>query len=239
MLSSIKKLIHSFLKKLGYQIVKINKHETYYEKELIKEIEGLYKEFLFKELPPYDEDRIVLMSKLTGTQISEAIYIMNYLHRCLNLEGDICEFGIALGSTSALMAYEIRKTNKNLWLFDSFKGLPKPSEKDILKDDILNIGSIQAYEGTMLYKIDMVKERLSDISFPSERVKIIPGFIKETINYTNLPNKVCFAYVDFDFYEPILIALNFLDKVLQKNGFIIVDDYDFFSAGAKIELTLE
>lgn len=230
MFGAIQQFVNSSLEKIGYSRTKIGniKYEN-----LIKEIEGLYKEFLFEALPTYDETRIRLISKLLGTGISEAIYILNYLHKSLELEGDICEFGVAQGATSALMAYEIRKTNKKIWLFDSFEGLTKPSENDILKDDIFNLGSIEAYEGTMSCKIDMVKERLNDIAFPLSRTKIVPGFIEKTINYPNLPDKVCFAYLDFDFYEPTLIALNFLDKVLQTNGFVIVDDYDFFSTGVK------
>ena len=78
-----------------------------------------------------------------------------------------------------------------------------------------------------------IKRRLEKINFPENRVKIVAGFIEETINYKNLPSTVSFAYVDFDFYEPIKIALNFLDTVLSKNGLVIVDDYDFFSTGVK------
>ncbi len=49
-----------------------------------------------------------------------------------------------------------------------------------------------------------------------------------------MPEKVSFAYVDFDFYEPIMIALNFLDKVTTSGAMIIVDDYDYFSTDSKI-----
>lgn len=202
-------------------------------KSLIKEAEGLYKEYLFHDLALCDKNELNLLANLIGTQISEAIYIKYYLVRSLDLQGDICEFGVAQGSTSAFMAYLIRNTSKNIWLFDSFEGLPKPSDKDLLKNDIFKLGSMEAYEGTMACNINMVKRRLADINFPAARTKIMPGFIEQTIKSTNLPAKVCFAYVDFDFYEPIATALNYLNNALQKNGFIIVDDYDFFSTGVK------
>jgi len=80
---------------------------------------------------------------------------------------------------------------------------------------------------------ELVQKRLRDINFPASRIKIIPGFIEQSIKARNLPEKVCFAYVDFDFYEPIKVALQFLHKTLQENGFIIIDDYDYFSTGAK------
>src|SRR5450755_2563393 len=81
---------------------------------------------------PVPEGRSELLAKLLGTQLSEAVYIINCLHRSLKLPGDVCEFGIAQGATSALLANEIRDTDKLLWLFDSFEGLPTPTEKDSL-----------------------------------------------------------------------------------------------------------
>lgn len=231
----LKSLTKFLIRKLGYQIRNIKKPDPISLKyrELINEMEGIYHELLFKNLPSNNENRTELLSKLLGTPISEGFYLLNYLHESLGIDGDICEFGVAQGATSAFLANEIKKTNKSIWLFDSFCGLNKPTEKDILKDDIFSLGSIEAYEGTMSSGVNMVKKKLNEIGFPLSRVKIVSGFIEETINFYNLPDKVCFAYVDFDFYEPILIALKFLDKSLQINGYIIVDDYDFFSTGAK------
>jgi hypothetical protein len=189
-----------------------------------------YKQFSFPEVAGRKE----LLNKLIGTNISEALSILHCLNLSLKNDGDICEFGVAQGSTSALMANEIHeRTTKNIWLFDSFEGLPKPTEKDLLKDDIFNLGSMEAYQGTMACGLDMVSARLKAINFPKNRVKVVAGFIEQTINYSNLPEKVCFAYVDFDFYEPIKIALAFLINHMDKGSYIVVDDYDWFSTGAK------
>ena len=199
----------------------------------IEEMEFLCRNSLFKSFPVHDERRIRLITRLLGTGFIEAFYIINYLHQTLNLSGDVCEFGVAQGRTSALLAHEICNTQKKLWLFDSFEGLPMPSEKDKLKDDIFRLGSIKKYKGKMLSRDTLLKKELKKIAFPTKRTKLIAGFIDKTIVGPDLPCEVCFAYVDFDFYEPILIALNFLDKTMKKGGIIIVDDYDFFSTGVK------
>src|SRR2546427_13054800 len=78
---------------------------------------------------PVPEGRSELLAKLLGTQLSEAVYVINYLHRSLKLAGDVCEFGVAQGATSALLATEIRDTDKLLWVFDSFAVLPQPTQK--------------------------------------------------------------------------------------------------------------
>lgn len=182
-----------------------------------------------------NETRPKLLARLMGTQPSEAYFIVQALVECKDISGDVCEFGVAQGETSALIANEIVfSCTKTLHLFDSFEGLPKPSEKDKLKDDIFSLGSMEAYTGTMSCPEDMVKSRLKAISFPSERYIIHKGFIEQLIHTDmNLPKEVSFAYVDFDFYEPIMLTLEFLHRITPAGAVIIVDDYDFFSTGAK------
>ncbi len=183
-----------------------------------------------------NETRLGLLNNLRGTQPSEAYFIISALAKCKNLPGDVCEFGVAQGTTSALIANEIASFgNKKLHLFDSFEGLPSPTEKDKLINDIFSLGTIEAYEGTMSCPENMVLNQLEAISFPKEKIEIHKGFIEQLIvKDENLPKEVCFAYVDFDFYEPITVALDYLHNVTFKGSIIIVDDYDFFSLGAKI-----
>ena len=224
----IKKVIRQLIEGRGFKL--IAKREYL---ESIRGTELLYKKTLFKNLPISNNFRVSLISGLVGTGIHEAFYILNYLHQSLKMEGDVCEFGVAQGATSTLLANEISKTDKNLWLFDSFRGLPAPTKKDKLKDDIFNLGDIKKYEGTMANPISLVKNRLQKIKFPMNRVNIVNGYIEKTIKSSNLPKKVCFAYIDFDFYEPTKIALEFLDRTMVNGGFIVIDDYDYFSTGIK------
>lgn len=178
--------------------------------------------------------RLKLLTRLLGTQPSEAYFIIHALAKCKDITGDVCEFGVAQGETSALIANEIQFNNKILHLFDSFEGLPEPSGKDQLKDDIFSLGSMDAYTGTMSCPEEMVRSRLSAISFPQRRFVIHKGFINQIfMDSSNLPKEVSFAYVDFDFYEPVKLALDFLHLTTSIGAIIIVDDYDFFSTGAK------
>ncbi len=187
------------------------------------------------ELIVPNEIRPKLLARLLGTPPSEAYFIVQALCKCKDTPGDVCEFGVAQGETSALIANEIAPYHsKRLHLFDSFEGLPKPSDKDQLKDDMFCLGSIEAYAGTMSFPEDMVRGRLNAVSFPTSRYVIHKGFIEQLIHEDkDMPGEVCFAYVDFDFYEPIKVALDFLHRVTQRGAVIIVDDYDFFSTGAK------
>ena len=231
----MKQIIRKSLAWLGYKIERVdnpNPLESKYHR-LLQEIYGCYKDLKFTALSNIDNRNVELMANLDGTQISEAIYIINALQQVYKVEGDVCEFGVAQGYTSALIAYNIQPTLKVLWLFDSFAGLPAPTSKDKLKDDIYNLKSIEAYEGTMKHGQEIVLNNLMKVAFGRQRTRIIDGFIEKTILASELPKSVSFAYVDFDFYSPIKTALNFLHEVLVKDGVVIVDDYDFFSEGAK------
>ncbi|SRR5258708_4278951 len=182
-----------------------------------------------------NETRLKLLARLLGTEPSEAYFIIQALSKCKDVAGDVCEFGVAQGETSTLIANEIAlHSNKRLHLFDSFEGLPKPTGKDQLKDDIFSLGNMEAYAGTMSCPEEMVHTRLETISFPRQRYVIHKGFFEQLIREDkDMPTEVCFAYVDFDFYEPITLALTFLHPRTRNGAIIIVDDYDFFSTGAK------
>jgi hypothetical protein len=219
---------------LGVEVLKtrtLNAYLSRYE-DACSEIEALTRQTVFADLPER-EGRVPLMVSLQGTGATEAMWLLGHLNRTLALEGDICEFGVAQGATSALMANEMRLTSKRLWLFDSFQGLPSPTGQDVLLDDIYRLGSIDKYAGRMVEDQSQVIERLRQIGFPLTRTRIVAGFIDETIRQPGLPEDVCFAYVDFDFYAPIKTTLEYLDTRVSAGGCVLVDDYGHFSAGAQ------
>jgi hypothetical protein len=200
--------------------------------EMTKDIHDCLSTLVFPDLPAC-ERRIELMAALTGMQASMAMHLLAFLHRSLPLDGDVCEFGVASGLTSAMLANELLATAKQLWLFDSFQGLPKPSEKDTLLHDVFQLGAMENYQGTMAYEMRQVEARLAEIGFPPGRAQIVPGFVEDTLRDPRVPAKVCFAFVDLDFYAPIQSALEFLHERLAPGGIALVHDYGHFSAGAQ------
>ena len=198
------------------------------------EVEELYRHFLFTDLPKR-EGRARDLSDLIGTTVSEAIYVIKNLHDGLKVAGDICEFGVAQGATSKLLASEIMPlAERKFWLFDSFEGLPAPTKEDRLIHDIFKLGTMEKYKGTMASPETEVLGKLASVKFPRERIVVKKGWVKDTIRSGDLPEKVAFAYVDFDFYDPIKDALEFLDTRMPAGGRIVVDDYGFFSEGAQL-----
>lgn len=183
---------------------------------------------------PVRDSRVKLMARLIGTPPGEAYAIVRALADTAAIPGDVCEFGVAQGETSALIAAEILDGERRLHLFDSFQGLPRPTAQDELKDDIFGLGSMSAYMGTMSCPADLVRARLAAVGFPTSRCVIHEGFVESILQTDRtLPKSVSFAYLDFDFYEPTRLTLEFLSGVTHAGAIIVVDDYDFFSTGAK------
>jgi predicted O-methyltransferase YrrM len=236
----IKSIIKQVLHVYGYTLVKSDDLRLQSE-VLLKNLENILQGYESQFIKirggqplPLDKLRHKIMMRLLGTPPTEAFYLLDALNRTRAIPGDVCEFGVAQGETSSLIANEIRNGRKKLFLYDSFQGLPKPSEMDQLKDDIFNLGSIGAYAGTMSCSEEMVIERLMAVGFESSRTVIHKGFVEPDFeSLGHLPDKISCAYVDFDFYQPILIVLEALHTRLSQGAIVVVDDYDFFSTGAK------
>jgi len=132
--------------------------------------------------------------------------------------GDILEIGVAKGRTSAFIARIImhHNSNKEIHVYDSFKGMPVPAKED-RENNMLK-------EGDLSVRIEKFKyffRNMTDCELPT----IHEGWIEDTMP-KELPEKIAFAYIDVDFYKPTLHALNSIYPRLSTGAVVIVDDYD-------------
>lgn len=237
---SLKLQIKRMAAKLGLRVVRVrpNEESVTVSSSGFAGLTRAYEKLLTDQDPrvpiPRNDRRAALLGQLLGTSIPEAYSIIHGLAATANVPGDVCEFGVAQGSTSVLIANELMSEGRGLHLFDSFVGMPEPTADDELKDDSEGMGSIEAYAGRWAYPKDLVEARLARIGFPPQRTHIHAGFIEEVLaEARGLPEMVSFAYVDLDFYEPIRVTLGFLHRLLSPGAVVVVDDYDYFSTGAK------
>ncbi len=69
------------------------------------------------DLPEKLTDRqLEILSGLIGTETVEGLYILNALKQTEHVEGDVCEYGVAQGATSTLIADTISGLGKDLYL---------------------------------------------------------------------------------------------------------------------------
>tara|TARA_Y100000588_G_C14270734_1_gene932181 strand:+ start:1251 stop:2081 length:831 start_codon:yes stop_codon:yes gene_type:complete len=149
-----------------------------------------------------------------------------------NLEGAIVECGVAQGGSSAMMALisQLYNSNRHYWLFDTFKGLPAPSERDNHADGIYTSSDKHASlvaEGFCLGTVQEVEELLfSKLNLPREKFTLVEGLFQDTLsNHREKIGKVSVLRLDGDWYDSTMCCLeNLFDNVVP-DGVIIMDDY--------------
>jgi hypothetical protein len=132
------------------------------------------------------------------------------LLQCSKLGGAIVEFGCNAGRTAALMACVCPE--KPLWLYDSFKGLPAPTDKD----------SGQFGAGIMKASVWEVQNHFK--TYELYAPTIVEGWFNE-LKPNQIPDKIAFVHIDCDLYESTRDSLKIVYPRLASEGWIVIDDY--------------
>jgi predicted O-methyltransferase YrrM len=132
------------------------------------------------------------------------LYILSQL--AANMKGDMAEVGVYRGGSARIIA----EAKKNLYLFDTFEGLPQPGEHD----------TQEFKKGDYLGTIEEVQSMLKDLN----NVFLIKGLFPKTGK--KIKNKrFCFVHLDADLYQSTLDSINFFWPRMTKGGIILLHDY--------------
>ena len=196
---------------------------------------------------------------LVGIGGLEATYkIAKHLNRD-QVEGDFLELGVARGGCAALMGNAIFDTdepvhpNRNLWLFDSFEGLPDPTVDDYDVDKGEGTGEHVHVltKGSCFGALEEVRRLMLNVmGFPADKVIFVKGWFQDTIPlYRDRIQKIALLRVDGDWYESTKCCLEGLFDKVVTGGAIIIDDYascygcqkavDEFISNRKINVKIE
>lgn len=148
---------------------------------------------------------------------TETENIIETAKKCLAVVGDFVELGCYKGDTSLMLAEVLKDTDKKLWIYDSFEGLPKKSEKDNSP-----LGE-NFKEGELLVTKREVKERFLRAGL---KVPVIKKAWFSELKSEDLPDKIAFAFLDGDFYESISDGLKLVENRMSEGGVLIVHDYN-------------
>ena len=136
-----------------------------------------------------------------------------------DLPGAFVECGVYKGGSMmavALTLMELGVTDRDLYLYDTFEGMPEPTAEDVDR---------------LACSEERVREALLGTGYPPERVHFVPGKVEDTIPGT-VPNEVALLRLDTDWYASTLHEMRELWPLLASGGVLIVDDYGHF-AGAR------
>lgn len=130
----------------------------------------------------------------------------------------IVELGCYEGTTSLFIRRLLgAHTASNAFhVYDSFSGLPQKSTED------LSPAGTQFKKG----ELQASKQRLiTHFKQAGLQLPIIHKAWFEQLTPEDLPDEICFAFLDGDFYSSIQASLNAITPRLVKNAVIVIDDY--------------
>lgn len=139
-----------------------------------------------------------------------------------NVPGDFVETGVWRGGgcifAKGVLA-ALGDTKRNVWVCDSFEGLPPPSGKYEADD-----GDKHHEAHQLAISEDQVRHAFQRYNLLDDRVKFVKGFFKDTLH--KLPAKqIAVLRLDGDMYESTMDALTALYDKVPAGGYVIVDDY--------------
>ncbi len=157
------------------------------------------------------------------TMIDEKTYINNLkiAEKTKNITGDIVECGVWRGGMIAGIAESMGPKSK-YYLYDSFEGLPNPTEIDGAKAmDWQNNPDEEHYHDNCRAEIKFANEAMIKTGVDFELIK---GWFENTIPFHKHEN-ISLLRLDADWYESTIICLNHLFPKVVLGGIIIIDDY--------------
>ncbi|MBU5673883.1 TylF/MycF family methyltransferase [Paenibacillus brevis] len=196
--------------------------------ELTKELSKLNLEILHKIIPNKEKRNGGLDWPLLAHSMIGRLRLNN-LHECLetvineSIEGDFIETGVWRGG-SCIFARGFLKANditdRNIWVADSFEGLPKPELERYPQD----AGDIHHTYNFLRVSLEEVQNNFKQYDLLDNQVKFLKGWFKDTLPVAPI-EKIAIARLDGDMYSSTMDGLvNLYDKVVP-GGFIIIDDY--------------
>jgi len=157
------------------------------------------------------------------------------------IDGDIVECGVWKGGSSMLAALSLKHFNnisKNLYLYDTFEGMPEPGVHD---RNLSNEPADKEYRESMLESgistwcnssLEEVKANMKRTGYPEMNINYIKGKVEDTIPGA-ISREISLLRLDTDWYESTLHELNHLFPRLKKGGILILDDYGHWQGARK------
>lgn len=199
------------------------------------------------ECPPDFEPEAVEIIKAVGryTMTSpERIYALirsvEYL-AANNIRGDVVECGVWRGGSVMAIARTLLRvddTNRELYLFDTFEGMPEPSAVDVdyagrpARSLMARSARSRSASVWATAPLPTVREAVATVGYPASRVHFVVGKVEETVP-NQAPERIALLRLDTDWYESTKHELVHLFPRLVPGGVLVLDDYGHWHGARK------
>lgn len=147
-----------------------------------------------------------------------------------DIPGAIVECGVWRGGSMQAVALALQKlgaTDRDLHLFDTFEGMPPPTDKD-RRDDTPAEEMLAKHDKShriwAVAGLEDVQEAMAEVGYPEDHVHFHEGLVEDTIP-GQAPEQIALLRLDTDWYESTRHELEHLYDRLSPGGVLIIDDY--------------
>ena len=173
----------------------------------MKDFFSLYDKVLHFSLLAQDADQ-------RGFEYNRLLLIYLLVKATEDIKGAIIELGAYRGGTGYMMA---SITNKQVYLLDTFEGLPVPTGND----KVYQAGKLKA-EVQEVY-------RLCNLS----NILVMKGLFADVFKVFKKDVNFSFIHLDADLYQSTKEGIEWAYPKLSKGGVVVIDDYYDTGGGAK------
>lgn len=192
-------------------------------------------DWAYADLTAADKACIRFARPYTMTSLAALAALINAVKYVASakIEGELVECGVWRGGSMAAAARTlagINCTDRQIYLCDTFSGMPEPGEKDV---------NFQGEAASELYRREQrdgdqsawchadeaeVMSVMSASGYDQTKIQLVKGRVEATIP-ERAPEKISLLRLDTDFYESTRHELQHLFPRLAPGGIIIIDDY--------------
>ncbi len=174
---------------------------------------------------------------ISDSSLVRIIDLVKYVNKN-NISGDFVECGVWRGGACmaiALTQVKCLGCTRDIWLYDTFEGMTRPTDEDGPKatnkyKDIIDGRHVDRYdqwhkENKWIYcPIEMVQKNMYSTGYDLEKINFVSGDVLKTID-KNSPSAIALLRLDTDWYESTKKELDVLFPRVSIGGIVIVDDY--------------
>jgi hypothetical protein len=192
------------------------------------------------ELSPADRLIVERALPYTLTSVARLQAVIDAVRHCVarDLSGAFAECGVWRGGSVLAMVLtlqELGRSDRDLYLYDTFEGMTAPTERDVSELDppalrTWNEARARGEEPWSEYfDPEQVNERaVADLlyatGYPGERLHFVRGPVETTLP-SQAPDRLALLRLDTDWYASTRHELEQLYPRLVREGVLIVDDY--------------
>lgn len=189
-----------------------------------------------------DADQRIIERALpyTITGVPRLAALIDSVRYCVQreLSGAFAECGVWRGGSVLAMILTLQELgvqDRDIYLYDTFEGMTKPSEHDVSHFDQ---PALETWESAREQRaqpwaeyfpsdeIDeaSIRKTLLSTGYPAKRLKFVRGPVEETIP-DRVPDTLALLRLDTDWYQSTRHELEHLYPRLAAGGVLIIDDY--------------